>query len=81
MPLTTVYLGLGSNFDREQHLLAGLEALDEFLEDIRCSPVFESEPVGIRSGPFYNFVIVARTDLPLAELSLRLKHIEADNGR
>ncbi|MEE9103529.1 MULTISPECIES: 2-amino-4-hydroxy-6-hydroxymethyldihydropteridine diphosphokinase [Pseudomonas] len=81
MPLTTVYLGLGSNFERERHLLAGLEALDGFLEDIRCSPVFESEPVGIRSGPFYNFVIVARTELPLAELSLRLKHIEADNGR
>lgn len=81
MSLTTVYLGLGSNFERERHLVAGLEALDGFLEGIHCSPVFESEPVGIRSGPFYNFVIVARTDLPLAELSLRLKHIEADNGR
>ncbi|MFP6544892.1 2-amino-4-hydroxy-6-hydroxymethyldihydropteridine diphosphokinase, partial [Pseudomonas aeruginosa] len=42
-----------------------------------CSPVFESEPVGIKSGPFFNLVVSARTDLPLAELSLRLKHIEA----
>ncbi|MCP8463052.1 2-amino-4-hydroxy-6-hydroxymethyldihydropteridine diphosphokinase [Pseudomonas sp. ZM23] len=81
MSLTTVYLGLGSNVERERHLVAGLEALDGFLLEIHCSPVFESEPVGIRSGPFYNFVVVAKTSLPLAELSLRLKHIEADNGR
>jgi 7,8-dihydro-6-hydroxymethylpterin-pyrophosphokinase len=51
MPLTTVYLGLGSNFERERHLLAGLEALDAFLEDIHCSPVFESEPWGFAAAP------------------------------
>ena len=43
--------------------------------------MFESEPVGIRSGPFLNLVVSGETELPLAELSLRLKHIEADNGR
>ncbi len=81
MSLIPVYLGLGSNVERERHLHAGLDALAGFLHDLRCSPVFESEPVGIKSGPFFNLVVSARTDLPLAELSLRLKHIEADNGR
>ena len=81
MSLIPVYLGLGSNVERERHLHAGLDALAAFLHDLRCSPVFESEPVGIKSGPFFNLVVSARTDLPLAELSLRLKHIEADNGR
>jgi 2-amino-4-hydroxy-6-hydroxymethyldihydropteridine diphosphokinase len=37
--------------------------------------------VGIKSGPFFNFVVSAYTDLPLMELDRRLKFIEADNGR
>ena len=81
MSLTQVYLGLGSNIERESHLQAGLEALAGFLVDIRCSAVFESQPVGIKSGPFFNFVVSAYTYLPLIELDRRLKFIEADNGR
>ena len=81
MSLTQVYLGLGSNIERESHLCAGLDALASFLTDVRCSAVFESQPVGIKSGPFFNLVVSAYTDLPLMELDRRLKFIEADNGR
>ena len=81
MSLTQVYLGLGSNIEREARLQAGLDALDGFLTDMRCSAVFESQPVGIKSGPFFNLVVSAYTDLPLMELDRRLKSIEADNGR
>lgn len=76
-----VFLGLGSNIQREQHLLAGLEALAGLLDCMRCSPVFESHAVGIRSANFYNLVVSGLTDLPLGELDRRLKFIEADNGR
>ncbi|WP_342244015.1 2-amino-4-hydroxy-6-hydroxymethyldihydropteridine diphosphokinase [Pseudomonas sp. OTU5201] len=81
MSLTPIYLGLGSNIERERNLTAGLKALGGFLQDIRCSPVFESLPVGIKSGNFFNFVVAARADLSLHELDRRLKEIEADNGR
>ena len=81
MSLTQVFLGLGSNIERETHLQAGLEALAAFLQDMRCSAVFESQPVGIKSGPFFNLVVSAFTDFPLNELDRRLKFIEADNGR
>jgi 2-amino-4-hydroxy-6-hydroxymethyldihydropteridine diphosphokinase len=81
MLLTQVFLGLGSNVEREAHLCAGLDALTELLGPLQCSPVFESLPVGIKSGRFFNLVVSAYTDLPLAELDLRLKCIEADNGR
>lgn len=81
MSLTPIFLGLGSNSEREVHLRAGLEALAGFVQDLRCSPVFESEPVGIKSGPFFNLVVSGHTDLPLMELDRRLKFIEADNGR
>ena len=81
MSLTQIYLGLGSNIDRETHLRAGLDALASFLTQMRCSAVFESQPVGIKSGPFFNLVVSAYTDLSLMELDRRLKSIEADNGR
>ncbi|KRW58801.1 2-amino-4-hydroxy-6-hydroxymethyldihydropteridine diphosphokinase [Pseudomonas sp. TTU2014-080ASC] len=81
MSLTPVLLGLGSNIERETHLCAGLDALAEVLVDMRCSPVFESEPVGIKSGPFFNLVVSGLSALPLGELDRRLKFIEADNGR
>ena len=81
MSLTPVLLGLGSNIGREAHLCAGLDALSELLIDMRCSPVFESQPVGIKSGPFFNLVVAGNSDLPLGELDRRLKFIEADNGR
>lgn len=81
MSLTRIFLGLGSNIERERHLCAGLDALAGFLTDMTCSPVFESHPVGIKSGPFFNLVVSALTDLPLTELDRRLKFIEADNGR
>ncbi|MBH3458812.1 2-amino-4-hydroxy-6-hydroxymethyldihydropteridine diphosphokinase [Pseudomonas putida] len=81
MSLSTVYLGLGSNIDRERHLCAGLDALAGILQDMRCSAVFESQAVGIKSGPFFNLVVSGQTALPLLELDRRLKFIEAENGR
>lgn len=81
MPVTRIFLGLGSNIERERHLRAGLDALAGFVGSLQCSPVFESEPVGISSGPFFNLVVSGETDLTLAELDQRLKLIEADNGR
>lgn len=81
MSLTPVYLGLGSNSERELHLSAGLDALAGLLQGMRCSTVFESQAVGIKSGPFFNLVVTGLTELPLLELDRRLKFIEADNGR
>lgn len=81
MPLSTVFLGLGSNRQRQQHLHAALDALAELLVDMRCSPVFESEAVGIQGAPFYNLAVMGKTTLPLEALSRQLKAIEAANGR
>lgn len=81
MSLVDVYLGLGSNIERETHLCAGLDALKALFGELECSPVFESEPVGIRSDCFLNMVVHLQTRLPLAELDQHLKQIEAHNGR
>lgn len=81
MPLIDVYLGLGTNVEREKHLCSGLDALRELFGELNCSPVFESEPVGIRSDCFLNMVVQVKTRMPLQELDQHLKQIEALNGR
>lgn len=79
--MTRVYLGLGSNIQREQHLGMALDELATLLTAMQCSPVFESEAVGIRSAPFFNLVVAGDTALDPMALSQRLKAIETRSGR
>lgn len=81
MSLKKVWLGLGSNVNQQQHITAAIEALSSIITNLKASPVFESEPVGIKSEHFYNLVITGQTTLSLDELSALLKQIEVDNGR
>jgi 2-amino-4-hydroxy-6-hydroxymethyldihydropteridine diphosphokinase len=76
-----VYLGLGSNIDRERHIRAALRALEEAFGLLLVSPVYESESVGFDGSNFYNLVVGIDTDLPVGELSTLLRGIEAANGR
>ncbi|MEQ8804065.1 2-amino-4-hydroxy-6-hydroxymethyldihydropteridine diphosphokinase [Haliea sp.] len=79
--MTTVYLGLGSNIERERYLLAGLDALQLLLGELALSPVYDSPAIGFDGQPFLNMVVGARTELPLAALATRLRHIETEHGR
>ncbi|NQD93612.1 2-amino-4-hydroxy-6-hydroxymethyldihydropteridine diphosphokinase [Pseudomonas sp. CrR25] len=77
----TVYLGLGSNVERETHIKIALKMLEEHLENIRCSPVYESISLDGNHPPFYNLVMSATTDLDLRGLVSWLKGIEHLHGR
>ncbi|HIZ52215.1 MAG TPA: 2-amino-4-hydroxy-6-hydroxymethyldihydropteridine diphosphokinase [Candidatus Pseudomonas excrementavium] len=79
--MTVIYLGLGSNTDREHHLRRGLDALEQLLGPLELSPVFESDAVGILGTRFYNLVVGAQCQLELADLNAALKAIEAACGR
>ena len=79
--MTTLYLGLGTNVEREHFLSRGLDALEQLLGPLQCSPVFESDAVGVLGQRFFNMVVAARTHLSLADLNAALKAIEAACGR
>lgn len=79
--MDTVYLSLGSNINREHYIGSGLDALQALLGDLVVSSIYESEPVGFDGTNFYNLVVAAQSDLPLATLSKKLRQIEADNDR
>lgn len=79
--MINVFLGLGSNVDRERSMRAGLEALKLLDSNIIVSQMYESDAVGFEGAPFYNCVAQLHTELSLADLIKALKIIESANGR
>ena len=79
--MARVYLGLGSNIERERYITAGLDALEVLFGELDISPVYDSEAVGFAGQPFLNLVVGVTTDLIVGELYKRLRHIEYEHGR
>ncbi|WP_227712570.1 2-amino-4-hydroxy-6-hydroxymethyldihydropteridine diphosphokinase [Marinobacter zhanjiangensis] len=78
--MVQVFIGVGSNVDRERYIRAGLNALAREFGELQVSPVYESEAVGFDGSPFLNLVVGVRTGKTVAELSRCLKSIETDHG-
>lgn len=78
---TLIYLGLGSNQDRDHYLGLALEFLTALLVDVRSSPVYCSPAAGCVGDEFFNVVLSGRTDLSLGQLSDVLKRFEARYAR
>lgn len=76
-----VYLGIGSNIDREKNIRGALRALEQRYGDIMVSPVYESAAVGFEGDPFYNLVVAIDTDKPVGALAAELRAIEEAWGR
>lgn len=79
--MAQIYISLGSNIERHQHINAGLDALDKHFSDLRISTVYESEAVGFAGSHFLNLVAAATTSMSAENVVQLLKQIEDDNGR
>lgn len=79
--MASVYLGLGSNIERERYMTAGLDALQGLFGELALSSVYDSAAVGFEGQPFLNMIAGVRTELTLADLAARLRHIETEHGR
>jgi len=78
--MTRVYVGIGSNIDRERNVRAALNRLEQLFAPLIVSPVYESEAMGFPGAAFFNLVVRFDTNLSLQELRLQLRAIERDNG-
>lgn len=76
-----IYIGVGSNIDRQASFLASISAVVEAFGTLSLSRVFESEAVGFDGDNFYNMVIGAETDKPLPSVCAMLREIEIALGR
>jgi 2-amino-4-hydroxy-6-hydroxymethyldihydropteridine diphosphokinase len=79
--MPAVYLGVGSNIERERYIVAGLDALAVLFGELALSSVYDSEAIGFEGQPFLNLVVGVETVLSPGELSRRLRHIEFEHGR
>lgn len=78
-----VAIGLGSNAgDRLAHLAFARERLGDMLARLRCSRVYETDPLYYADqGPFLNRCCTGVTDLGAPTLLERLQEIERAAGR
>lgn len=79
--MTTVYISLGSNIERDYHLRQGLLELAALGQGMRVSTVYEAEAVGFDGPQFFNCVAAIETSLSLDSLLQVLKQIELKYGR
>lgn len=79
--MTTVYLSIGSNIEREKHIRAGVHALKKQFGHIVLSSVYESDAVGFDGQPFLNLIAAFETDLTPTQVDTILDYIEKENGR
>ncbi len=79
--MTRVYVSIGSNIQRTQHINACLDALHGRFAPLTLSPVYESESVGFAGDNFYNLVVGFDTRLSVAALAQVLRNIEEANQR
>ena len=76
-----VYLGFGSNTQREYYLAKGLELLQEKVGLVTVSPVYRSASVGFDGEAFFNFCVGVNTSKRVKDLKAILKEIEDRCGR
>ncbi|EHI9301248.1 2-amino-4-hydroxy-6-hydroxymethyldihydropteridine diphosphokinase [Vibrio vulnificus] len=79
--MNTVYIGVGSNIEREKHARAAWQELSLLGEALQASPIYECAAVGFDSHAFFNFVIRLNTPMTLEELAFQLRQIEMRWGR
>ena len=77
----TVYIGLGSNVDREKNIVLAIKEMRQVFGELELSPVYESAAVGFDGSDFLNLVAGFKTDDNVAEVVRALREIEDNLGR
>ena len=76
-----IFVGIGSNIDREKNIKSCMTILKGIYGDMMISPVYESESMGFDGPNFYNLVSCFETDQSVYDLKNTLNEIENDHGR
>jgi 2-amino-4-hydroxy-6-hydroxymethyldihydropteridine diphosphokinase len=79
--MARIYIGVGSNIDRERNIASGLAALEDRFGSLTVSSVYATAPVGFEGDDFYNLVVGFDSDDDVYEIVAALKSIESAHGR
>ena len=76
-----VFVGLGSNLDREVRMRQAVKALRDEVGEIEISPVYDSAAVGFEGNNFLNLVATFYTEIEVAAIVGIFHQIEDRLGR
>jgi len=76
-----VYVGLGSNVEREKNIRLAIAGMRQNFGTLRLSPVYESEAIGFDGDDFLNLVAEFETDIDVRDVVRILREIEDQQGR
>ena len=79
--LHKIFVGIGSNIDREKNIKSCIEILKDLYDNILISPVYETEAMGFNGPNFYNLVLSFETEENVYDLKNGLNQIENNHGR
>lgn len=79
--LNQVYLGIGSNLNRENAILFAKAQLEKNFAEVKFSSVWESCAIRVAEPNYYNMVAKFETDLNLDDLYTLVTKIERQAGR
>ncbi len=77
----TVFVGIGSNQDRDTRIRSAVAALREHFGEIELSPVYNTAAVGFNGSDFLNLVAAFETELGAQTVVDVFRRIEDDLGR
>ena len=76
-----VFVGLGSNLDREVMIRQAVGALRDQIGEMEISPVYDTEAVGFEGNNFLNLVLAFDTELEVSAVVEIFHQIEDQLGR
>ena len=79
--MTRVYIGIGSNIERDTNVRAAVQALRKRFGSVALSSVYESRPIGFEGENFYNLVAACDTNESPEAIVAILHDIERQLGR
>jgi len=79
--MASVYVGIGSNQDRENRIRQAVGALRRRFGEIQLSPVYDSTAVGFDGSDFLNLVAAFESPLEVEAVAAAFHAIEDDLGR
>lgn len=79
--MTRVFVGVGSNIDRDRKIEYALAALTSRFGPLDVSPTYESQALNTRENAYFNLVVGFDSDEIPANIYAALKSIEHGAGR
>lgn len=76
-----VFIGIGSNIDKQIHIPQVIEELAAEFGNILVSPIYQTSAEGFAGDDFYNLVVGVDTDISPYQMRQYLRELEASHDR